>query len=173
MVHAPTWRADGTSGALARAQSVRGVGPAAGSQASFDTLGGQRRLPHSQGETHRQRVRARVDWTGELLQCDTTARHAAPVAGHGSGSVAVGDCAQAFLQVPFLEKNGLWVTPPPEALAVAQDLARSERRGLPPGVTTQRKSRKSALDWSRAREIPVYTAMCVSACGPSVTRTTT
>ena len=42
-------------------------------------------------------------------------------------AVAVGDCAQAFLQAPLLEKNEVWVTPPPEA-AVAQDPARSERR---------------------------------------------
>ena len=30
-------------------------------------------------------------------------------------AVAVGDCAQAFLQAPLLEKNEVWVTPPPEA----------------------------------------------------------
>ena len=30
-------------------------------------------------------------------------------------TVAVGDCAQAFLQAPLLEKSDVWVTPPPEA----------------------------------------------------------
>ena len=29
--------------------------------------------------------------------------------------MAVGDCAQAFLQAPLLEKSDVWVTPPPEA----------------------------------------------------------
>ena len=29
--------------------------------------------------------------------------------------MAVGDCAQAFLQAPILEKSDVWVTPPPEA----------------------------------------------------------
>ena len=30
-------------------------------------------------------------------------------------SVAVGDCAQAFLQAPLIEKEAVWVWPPPEA----------------------------------------------------------
>ena len=30
-------------------------------------------------------------------------------------AVAVGDCAQAFLQGPLLQKSDIWVTPPPEA----------------------------------------------------------
>ena len=30
-------------------------------------------------------------------------------------TVAVGDCAQPFLQAPILEKSDVWVTPPPEA----------------------------------------------------------
>ena len=29
--------------------------------------------------------------------------------------MANGDCAQAFLQAPLLEKSDVWVTPPPEA----------------------------------------------------------
>ena len=30
-------------------------------------------------------------------------------------TVAVGDCAQAFLQAPLLDKSDVWITPPPEA----------------------------------------------------------
>ena len=30
-------------------------------------------------------------------------------------ALTVEDCAQAFLKAPLLEKNGEWVTPPPEA----------------------------------------------------------
>ena len=50
-------------------------------------------------------------------------------------TVAVGDCAQAFLQAPILEKSDVWVTPPPgsgsatwTSLAATQDPARPEGR---------------------------------------------
>ena len=88
-------------------------------------------------------------------------------------AVAVGDCAQAFLQAPLLEKNEVRVSPPEAEVKLGRAWRLLKTLpGLPPGATTQRKSRKSAMDWSRAREIPVYTAMCVSACGPCVTWTT-
>ena len=77
---APAWRADGTSGALARAQGVC------------------------------------------LLV------------------VAVGDCAQAFLQAPLLEKNVVWVTPPPEAEVKPGRLGppRNESQGSAPRIGPER-----------------------------------
>ena len=136
VVHAPARCTNGTSGAPERTQGGWGIGPAAGNQASLNTLGGQRRLPHSQVETDGQRVWARADRTGELLQCDTTACHAACVVGPGSGSGT--DCGSWILRsslLPSSSSREIWCMGHATAgsgsatwtsLAATQDPARPE-----------------------------------------------
>ena len=111
MVHAPSRSAHGAPATLAGTRSLRGAGPAAGDQAAFSTLGGQRRLQHGQSETHCQGLRARADWTRELLQCELATLRLLLVAQSLALAVAVGDCGQAFLLAPTLEKSDVWVTP--------------------------------------------------------------
>ena len=119
-------------------------------QTTLDTLGGQRRLSHGQGETPQPALR--------LLLVVTQALGLA---------VADGDCAQAFLQAPLLEKNDVWITPPPE-VEVRPGRAWPLLKimlGLMDGpVAWGHHATKVKEEFSRVHAIPVYTAMCVSVC---------
>ena len=163
---------------LQGARGSRLAGPAAGNQAALGTVGWKKTTTtrpkrDSFPGSYEQELTGQENFYSAKPQ-PATQRLLVVVAQSLWLAVAVGDCAQALLQAPILEKSDVWATPRRKLQWKLDGRAVCSRLGDPShGVTTRRRPRRSSTDWSPVHATRVCRATCARACAPLVTLTTT